>query len=83
MTNEDIIRAAKKANGIKEEIHTFAEWKKHGRAVSKGEHACLKVKIWVYTKQQVEVDEGIFEWQGGFVMKPTAFFGRSQTEVRG
>ena len=60
MTNEEIIyRASISAGIISEEeaqkfaqsgrrlpIHTFAEWKKHGYNVKKGEHAALKVRLW-------------------------------------
>lgn len=60
MTNEQIIYSAAINAGIFSEaeaqkyvqsgrrlpLHTFAEWKKHGYSVRKGEHAALTVRIW-------------------------------------
>lgn len=82
MTNEDIIRMAKKEHGVHEEAHTFAEWKRKGYVVRRGEKALFKVKIWIFTKEQVEVEDGVFMLQDKFVMKPTAFFGESQVKAR-
>lgn len=82
MTNVEIIAAAKKQHGIEEDVHTFAEWKRNGYAVRRGEHAAFKTKIWLMTKEQVEIEEGMFEWVNRFVLKQAAFFGRSQVEAR-
>lgn len=60
MTNQTIITAAAIQAGIFTEeeadaiiktghalpLHTFAEWKRMGFAVKKGEKACMKVEIW-------------------------------------
>ena len=78
MNNMDIINAAKAANNINEEVHTYVGWKNRGHVVRKGEHALFKTKIWLMTKENVEVEEGVFEWCDRFVMTQAAFFGESQ-----
>lgn len=84
MTNFEIITSAAIAEGIytKEQIekmlstigevplHTFAEWKRMGFSVKKGEHAKLTCNIWRWNSKKgvvpmedgndVEVDESHF-----------------------
>ena len=72
MTNTEIIIHALTDNGLTEDdlcqlidtfgelpFHTYAEWKKRGRQVKRGEHATLKnLLLWMYTerptRQQIE-----------------------------
>lgn len=63
MTNTKIIKDAAVAAGLYTEaeaadlicklgalpIHTFAEWKRLGYSVKKGEKACLHLYLWKYT----------------------------------
>lgn len=47
MTNEEIITRAAQAAGLAGAIlHTFAEWKRLGYSVNKGEHAAMSCIIW-------------------------------------
>lgn len=47
MTNNEIISRAAQAAGLADTIlHTFAEWKRLGYSVNKGEHAALSCTIW-------------------------------------
>lgn len=79
MTNAEIIANACKLNGITEEVHTFARWKKMGYSVRKGEHAILKATIWKAKERKVEVD-GEEKTDLSMFMKTANFFGRSQVE---
>ena len=63
MSNEEIITksaisagifseeeaAAYIMNGLRLPIHTFAEWKRMGYSVKKGQHAALTCQLWKYT----------------------------------
>lgn len=83
MTNEEIIYKASVGAGIFTEkeaaeffkkgrelpIHTFAEWKKYGYSVKKGEHAALTVRLWrkriaklieEYSGEEMEADSGYY-----------------------
>lgn len=47
MTNNEIITRAAQAAGLADTIlHTFAEWKRLGYSVNKGEHAAMSCIIW-------------------------------------
>lgn len=47
MTNEEIITRAAQAAGLAGAIlHTFADWRRLGYSVNKGEHAALSCTIW-------------------------------------
>ena len=81
MTNREIISMAKLAHGVEETVHTYAQWRKEGFKVKKGEHAAFKAKIWVFQKEVVEVEEGKFEQREGFILKTAAFFTESQVEA--
>ena len=76
MTNAEIIANACKLQGITEEVHTFARWKKMGYQVRKGEHAILKTTIWKAKERKAEDEETDLR----MFMKTAHFFGRSQVE---
>jgi hypothetical protein len=80
MTNAQLIAAAMELNGITEESHTFAFWKKHGFKVKKGEHAAFKTTIWKAKERTVEVD-GEEAKDLSMFMKTAHFFTRSQVEA--
>lgn len=80
MTNAEIIAAAMELNGITEDAHTFAYWKKLGYIVKKGEHAAFKATIWKGKEKTVEVDgKEVTDLQ--MFMKTAHFFTRSQVEA--
>jgi len=79
MTNTEIIANTMKLNGITEESHTFACWKKMGYKVRKGEHAAFRATIWKAKERKVETEDG----EGvdlSMFMKTACFFTRSQVE---
>lgn len=97
MSNQEIINTAAIQCGIysKEEVadfeanfqrlplHTYAEWKKMGYQVRKGEHAVLKCKIFMYRGD--EPGDGSDtdpekEVKGSFYMKSASFFRREQVD---
>lgn len=47
-TNKEIIATAKAMNGVDAEklVNTYAEWKRNGFCVRRGEKALFKTKIW-------------------------------------
>jgi hypothetical protein len=79
MTNTEIIATAMMLNGIDEESHTFARWKKMGYKVRKGEHAAFRATIWKASERKVEVD-GEEQDALSMFMKNACFFTRSQVE---
>lgn len=79
MTNAEIIAMAKEMNGITEDAHTFAYWKKNGYKVRKGEHAAFKAVIWKANPRKVIVD-GEEQDELKMFMKTAHFFTRSQVD---
>lgn len=79
MTNADIITNAKLLNGITEDAHTYAYWKKLGYQVKKGEKAKFKCQIWKYTSKKVE-EKGEEKEKSSMFMKMASFFTESQVE---
>lgn len=69
-SNLQIIYTAKVLNGIKEEIHTFQEWKRLGYKVNKGEKCKIRIGIWKEYKDD--------EDESRFFIKNSAFFGETQ-----
>lgn len=63
-----------------EPIHTFAEWKRLGFQVQKGEKAIASFPIWKYVKRKKdeEADEDDTEPKGRMFMKVSHFFKQSQ-----
>lgn len=68
-------------DGMFEPLLTYAEWKKRGFQVRKGEHAIAKFGIWKpKTKKQKEEEEDTDKKMNGFFLKTSAFFIRRQVE---
>lgn len=68
-----------------EEIHTFAEWKRLGYMVQKGEHAVAKFPIWKKAgkKQEEPKEDEKMEVEAGggrFFKKMAFFFTREQVK---
>lgn len=67
-------------------LHTFAEWKKAGRIVKRGEHAALTVDLWVCrsSTKEVEMPDGTTEEANlqHFTMKKSVLFWATQTESK-
>jgi len=71
-----------------EAIHTFAEWKKAGYMVKKGQHAVAKFAIWMYTDRPSRATVAAREAAGQdteaadphYYMKESAFFSASQVK---
>lgn len=64
-------------------LHTFAEWKKRGFVVRRGEHAKLTTQIWRYKgkgKQTVEVSEDDEKNARNFYLTKAFFFTAEQVE---
>lgn len=71
-----------------EPIHTFAEWKKAGFIVKKGQHAVAKFPIWMYTDRPSRRTQEARQEAGRdteapdphYYMKVSAFFSESQVQ---
>lgn len=70
-----------------EDIHTFAEWKKAGYMVKKGQHAVAKFTIWMFTDrprrqdaQDASQENAEQEADPHYYMKMAAFFSASQVQ---
>ena len=63
-------------------IHTFAEWKKYGYSVKKGEHAALTVRLWrKRIAKLIEKDSGEeMEADSGYYMTTAHLFTGAQVE---
>jgi antirestriction protein ArdC len=77
MTNEQLIFEAKMAQGIEADVHTYAEWKRLGFQVKKGEKATLKIAIWNRAEKKNEDDK---EDTSYFYTKIASFFTDQQVE---
>ena len=71
-----------------EPIHTFAEWKKSGFMVQKGQHAVAKFAIWMFTDKPRRSTVAAREAAGQdteaadphYYLKESAFFSASQVK---
>lgn len=105
MTNSEIIYNTLKANGIPETdlhtmletfgelpFHTYAEWKKRGRQVKRGEHATIKnIRLWMYTENPTAAQRRAAELEGDnpdelarnphYYKKACHLFAVTQTEI--
>lgn len=71
-----------------EAIHTFAEWKKSGYMVQKGQHAVAKFAIWMFTdrpsRRTQEAREAANQETDSpdphYYLKESAFFSASQVK---
>lgn len=82
MNNATLILRAKAVNNIPldEEIHTFAEWKRLGFSVKKGEKARCKIAIWNKSTKNNKDKEDSQEDDGYFYTKVAAFFTSNQVQ---
>lgn len=94
MTNLAIITAAAVQNGIFSEteaeaiiksghdlpLHTFAEWKRLGYSVKKGEKACMKCDIWRKSNKKQQDENGEEVESDRFYKKLAHFFTLAQVE---
>ena len=73
-TEDQAIEIIKKRGALP--LHTFAEWKKRGFNVRKGEHAKLTCFIWRYKKKAnaEQENENETEIDENFFYKTKAFF---------
>lgn len=60
-------------------LHTYAEWKRIGRQVKKGEKAAMQAHIWKMSKAKKTEDDQ--EEKSNFFLTKAFFFLESQTEV--
>lgn len=83
MNNATLILHAKAANDIPldEELHTFAEWKRLGFSVKKGEKARCKIAIWNKSIKKKKDTENEEEDDGYFYTKVAAFFTKNQVQL--
>lgn len=72
-----------------EPIHTFAEWKKAGYRVKKGQHAIARFAIWMFTDKpsrrtqelRQAANQDTEQPDPHYYMKESAFFSKSQVEL--
>lgn len=72
-----------------EPIHTFAEWKKAGYMVKRGQHAVAKFSIWMFTDKpsrqtqeaRAQAGQDTESADPHYYMKQSAFFSLSQVEL--
>ena len=67
--------------GFRLPLHTFAEWKRMGYAVKKGEKARMTCRIWKFTDKEVEQTEDVEEQTDShYYLTKAFFFTREQVE---
>lgn len=61
---------------------TFAEWKKRGFIVKKGQKAVIKTKLWMKTKKKIDKEKELNEdnIEEYFVLVNACLFGENQVE---
>ena len=68
-------------NGFCLPLHTFAEWKRMGYAVKKGEKAKMTCRIWKYSDKEVEQkEENQEEANSHYYLTKAFFFTNEQVE---
>ncbi len=79
MSNVEIIKKAKQANGVSEQVDTYEGWKRNGKQVQKGQKALFRALIWkpVERKADKEKEEKI---EPKMIRVNAYFFGMSQTK---
>ena len=87
MTNTAIILSYMQLNNLdpnKIVLHTYAQWKKLGYQVKKGEKSDHKIPVWKPSTKKVEVEneDGTKEEKpnGRYFIKTSAFFTQEQVE---
>ena len=66
------------SQGFNLPLHTFAEWKRLGYSVKKGEKAKMTCRIWKYSNKEVEQTEEIEEQANSHYYLTKAFFFTSE-----
>ena len=74
MNNVEILSEEMALRNIKEECHTYQDWKRYGYQVKKGEKALFQTEIWNFTHYK-DPDK-----EDHYYKKKASFFGLSQTE---
>jgi antirestriction protein ArdC len=82
MCNKEIISRYIAMNELEPsiELHTFAEWKRLGYKVKKGEKSKHKISIWKRTTKKVENEKGEEVETQNYFLKLLAFFTKEQVE---
>lgn len=85
MCNKEIISRYIAMNELEPsiELHTFAEWKRLGYKVKKGEKSKHKISIWKRTTKKVENEKGEEVETQNYFLKLSAFFTIEQVEKLG
>lgn len=85
MCNKEIISRYIAMNELEPsiELHTFAEWKRLGYKVKKGEKSKHKISIWKRTTKKVENEKGEEVETQNYFLKLSAFFTIDQVEKLG
>ena len=78
MSNKEILTYEKLLAGINEDIYTYAELKKRGYQVKKGEKAIIKTQIW---KNTTYTDKKTGEEKTKMIMVKGSFFTINQCEL--
>lgn len=86
MTNTAIILSYMQMNQLdlnKIVLHTYAQWKKLGYQVKKGEKSKHRISVWKRSIKKVENEEGEKEEvdNGRYFLKESAFFTQDQVEA--
>lgn len=85
MCNKEIISRYIAMNELEPsiELHTFAEWKRLGYKVKKGEKSKHKISIWKRTTKKVENEKGEEVETQNYFLKLSAFFTIDQVDKLG
>ena len=78
MSNKEILTYEKLLAGINEDIYTYAELKKRGYQVKKGEKAIINTQIW---KNTTYTDKKTGEEKTKMIMVKGSFFTINQCEL--
>lgn len=78
MSNREIVSTECMLKGIKEEVYTYAEWRKRGYQVKRGQRACITTQLWKQVKYK---DKSTEEEKTKMVMTKASLFSRSQVEI--
>lgn len=85
MTNTAIILGYMQLNNLdsaKIILHTYAQWKKLGYQVKRGEKSKHKITVWKRSTKKIESEDGDKEEvdTGRYFLKESAFFTQEQVE---
>lgn len=83
MTNREIIKIALCGTDFEydgENLKTFAEWRKAGYYVKKGEKAFIKVCLWKKHTRTTKDEDGKEKKETKYYKHPASLFARDQVE---